>query len=156
MGNAGLTFNVPLILPFVKDKSKEMREQVAEALRKTDLPEVRDALHRLAVDREAQVQAESVNVLSRWTLDKDNVQRIAKDVINDRLDPRTDEKLVYLFIKHPFLLPDVSRALQKIYDRNENHDTLRLRIRGLFERLEILKQLAKEDIEEKIKSSSGS
>lgn len=134
LGNAGLTQNVPWVLPHTQSDDPSTRRAAAAALRKTQTPETTTALVTLLRDADPLVQKESLTSLDEHRLGPADLDTLATQLLSGATNKEADAEWVNFLSSHLHAGPAVPRMLEFLQTRTEG-TPLQARVRNLLDEL---------------------
>lgn len=131
LGNAGVADHLPRLLALRADPSNAVREKMAYALRKLDVPEARSALAELTGDPNFGVAVQAINTLDRLSIGEEEIRLVHAQMVAGRIPPEAFPGVVTAFsrsVQHPL----VRELFQRIIAHPRTFNELRARCRALL------------------------
>lgn len=132
LGNAALTSEVPRVLRFTASADAGVRASAARALRHTDTPEARAALHELFADPAVGVQREVIGALADHAIGADDLAALERHV--GAVRSGNENALVSLAASHRAAGAASEALMRAIAARPSTLPELRARIETLLAR----------------------
>jgi hypothetical protein len=132
MGNAGSASEVPRVLRYTTSADADVRAAAARALRHTDTPAARTALHELFADPAVGVQREVIGALGNQAIGDDDLAALGRHVGDVRSG--NENALVTLAVGHRAAGPASEALMRAIAARPSTLPELRARIETILAR----------------------
>jgi hypothetical protein len=133
LGNAARPANVDTVVRFAGDVTPAVRGATATALRRTDTPEARATLHRLAADPDGGVQRRALAALGEHALGVEDRRLLAAVITDGRWQIAADVLFVERLEAHAAESAEVAAALAVLAADHRCDPELRARIRRALE-----------------------
>jgi hypothetical protein len=132
MGNAGSASEVPRVLRYTTSADADVRAAAARALRHTDTPAARTALHELFADPAVGVQREVIGALGNHAIGDDDLAALGRHLGDVRSG--NENALVTLAVGHRAAGPASEALMRAIAARPSTLPELRARIETILAR----------------------